>query len=389
VTRAAPPPLALPPDPPAAARRRVLPPPAAGRGRAWPAALASVALHGAVLGGVLLLLPEMLKPPEGEQGVEMVWQEVAEDSLALSDAAGAPLAPPSVEGPAAPEATPSPEVPPPPQPSPVAEPVPERPPTPAPPLPQVARVAPPPPQVPRVVPPPVAAPRAVPPPPVAPVPVPAPAPQVAEAPPAPPETPAELAPPPPESSPPEPRLAEAPPPEQPAQPPAPATEAPTEQAEALPPPPPPMPMPAPMPSIRTAELRPPPARPAAQPMRPMPGVAPLGPPGEGERQAALVGASRATGAVVPPGLLDGVRNAQPEYPSASRLRGEQGVVALVLKVSADGHVTGVEIGRTSGFPQLDEAARKAAQRWRFRPASRDGVPVEGTIRTQVHFRLVQ
>jgi protein TonB len=121
----------------------------------------------------------------------------------------------------------------------------------------------------------------------------------------------------------------------------------------------------------------------------MPGLAPLGPRGEGEREVAVAGASRATGAVSPPGLLDGHRNPQPEYPQASRMRGEQGMVGLVLRVAPSGQVTEVEIGRSSGFPQLDEAARRAALRWRFRPALRDGAPVEGTIRTAVHFRLVQ
>jgi protein TonB len=118
-------------------------------------------------------------------------------------------------------------------------------------------------------------------------------------------------------------------------------------------------------------------------------MAPLGQPGQGEQEVALAGASRATGAVVPPGLLDGHRNPQPEYPQASRLRGEQGVVGLVLRVAPSGAVSAVEIGRSSGFPQLDEAAKRAALRWRFRPALRDGAPVEGTIRTAVHFRLVQ
>ncbi|MBY0332462.1 MAG: energy transducer TonB [Acetobacteraceae bacterium] len=124
-------------------------------------------------------------------------------------------------------------------------------------------------------------------------------------------------------------------------------------------------------------------------MRVTPGFGPVAPQGEAEREAVLAGASRVTGAVVPPGLVDGHRNPQPEYPAASRLRGEQGVVGLVLGVSASGQVSSVEIGRSSGFPALDEAAKRAAQRWRFRPAMRDGTPVDGTIRTAVHFRLVQ
>jgi protein TonB len=102
----------------------------------------------------------------------------------------------------------------------------------------------------------------------------------------------------------------------------------------------------------------------------------------------LPGATRVTGAVVPPGLLDGHRNPQPDYPLDSRQRGEQGVVRLILTVAPSGRVTQAIIGQASGFPLLDESARDVALRWRFRPAMRDGVPVEGTIRTAVHFRLL-
>ena len=99
------------------------------------------------------------------------------------------------------------------------------------------------------------------------------------------------------------------------------------------------------------------------------------------------GGSRAAGAVSPPGPLDGVRNPEPEYPLINRERGDQGTVVVRLQVSETGQVTEVEIVRTSGHPGLDEAARKAARRWRYRPALRDGVPIPGNIRTAVHFNL--
>ena len=88
-----------------------------------------------------------------------------------------------------------------------------------------------------------------------------------------------------------------------------------------------------------------------------------------------------------PASLDGVRNPEPEYPLASRQRGEQGVVTVLLRISEAGQVMGVEVVNTSGHPALDESARRAVQRWRFRPATRDGVPVPGSIRTAIHFRL--
>jgi protein TonB len=117
---------------------------------------------------------------------------------------------------------------------------------------------------------------------------------------------------------------------------------------------------------------------AAQEAPPGPAAPPPDAPGAG---------SRATGAVVPPGLLEGVRNPEPEYPFASRQRGDQGVVTVLLRISEAGEVAAVEVIGTSGHPELDDSARRAVRRWRFRPARRDGVAVPGSIRTAVHFRL--
>jgi protein TonB len=210
--------------------------------------------------------------------------------------------------------------------------------------------------------------------------------------------------PPPETPPPEPQQVRSePPPEPPPEPPAPeppAIQPPQPeppQAEAPPPP-----LPEEPPPAAQAELPPPPAEPPPPPRpapRPQastqmaaarqapPAALPAGPPAAAPSAPSAPGGSRATGAVSPPGLLDGVRNPEPEYPLANRQRGEQGVVTVVLRVSEGGQVTEVEVVATSGFPALDDSARKAVQRWRFRPATRDGVPVAGSIRTAIHFRL--
>ena len=82
----------------------------------------------------------------------------------------------------------------------------------------------------------------------------------------------------------------------------------------------------------------------------------------------------------PPGLLEGVRNPEPEYPLVNRQRGDQGVVTVLLRISEAGEVMGVEVVNTSGHPALDDSARRAVQRWRFRPAMRNGVPIPGSIR---------
>ncbi|MBX9748234.1 MAG: energy transducer TonB [Roseococcus sp.] len=90
---------------------------------------------------------------------------------------------------------------------------------------------------------------------------------------------------------------------------------------------------------------------------------------------------------MPPGPDTRYQNAAPSYPEAARLRGEQGTVGLELAVGSDGRVITVTVARSSGSPMLDAAARRAVLEWRFRPATRDGEPVPGTIRTSVHFRL--
>jgi protein TonB len=136
---------------------------------------------------------------------------------------------------------------------------------------------------------------------------------------------------------------------------------------------------------------------AAAPVRPRPAAArraapaepPASAPGDGTAAPGVAGAARAAGAVTPPGPPEGHRNVQPDYPQASRQRGEEGTVWLRLHVAASGAVTQVDIAQSPGHRPLEEAARRAALQWRFRPAMRDGVPVDSTIRTAVHFRLVQ
>ena len=78
---------------------------------------------------------------------------------------------------------------------------------------------------------------------------------------------------------------------------------------------------------------------------------------------------------------------RPDYPKGARQRGEQGEVVLEISVSADGTVGGVSVVSSSGFPELDEAAVRAARRARFTPAKADGRPVASTARLTLSFQL--
>ena len=65
----------------------------------------------------------------------------------------------------------------------------------------------------------------------------------------------------------------------------------------------------------------------------------------------------------------------PRYPIESRRRREQGTVELHVTVAPDGTVRAIEVGQSSGFSRLDEAALDAVRHWRWTPVIRNGIAV--------------
>lgn len=59
-------------------------------------------------------------------------------------------------------------------------------------------------------------------------------------------------------------------------------------------------------------------------------------------------------------------NPSPDYPEGARRRGIQGTVVVRIEVTADGAAGTCSVLTTSGSVQLDDAALRAARRWRFR-----------------------
>ncbi|HEV8630139.1 MAG TPA: TonB family protein [Thermoanaerobaculia bacterium] len=78
---------------------------------------------------------------------------------------------------------------------------------------------------------------------------------------------------------------------------------------------------------------------------------------------------------------------KPDYPSLGRRFKIQGDVVMRLSVDESGRVTHVELVKGLGKGGLDEAAMGAAQKARFRPASRNGVAVASTYVLVMPFRL--
>lgn len=78
----------------------------------------------------------------------------------------------------------------------------------------------------------------------------------------------------------------------------------------------------------------------------------------------------------------------PPYPPQAIRAGETGTVILRATVDVDGTPLEVVIERSSGNRLLDNAARRhVLAKWRFEPATRDGVAVRAIGRVPIEFTL--
>ncbi|MDX9868214.1 MAG: energy transducer TonB [Kiritimatiellia bacterium] len=145
--------------------------------------------------------------------------------------------------------------------------------------------------------------------------------------------------------------------------------------ESLPPQPEPRPLPEPA-RAPVRELPEPEARPAEAEPGPQAEVAEAGIPEQG---------GGAAGQVIAHPTLE--RTIRPVYPIGARRRGEEGTVILDVTVGPDGRAVAVTRVASSGFPELDRAAERAAAQARFRPGTRDGKPVASAARLTLIFRL--
>ena len=99
---------------------------------------------------------------------------------------------------------------------------------------------------------------------------------------------------------------------------------------------------------------------------------------------------RATGvySAVPPGGTqpEEIDRAIPRYPVAARRAGVQGPVVIRGIVRSDGTIDNLEVIKDLPYGLGDEA-RRAVSRWRFRPATYRGEPIDVYYTVTVNFRL--
>jgi periplasmic protein TonB len=145
------------------------------------------------------------------------------------------------------------------------------------------------------------------------------------------------------------------------------------------------------------------AEPQPQPDRPITIIEPLQPIREQwPEQPPLPPSGGGTGGTVekadppPPPVLTGAgfdsrfaRDVQPPYPPALERLEIEGNVTVRVQIGTDGKVTAVELVRTDDPAFFTSTRDWALKRWRFKPATRDGVAVVSWLTKTVQFRIVQ
>ena len=165
-------------------------------------------------------------------------------------------------------------------------------------------------------------------------------------------------------------------------------------------PPPPPPEPLPQPEVR-AKTQPTPLPRETLVITPTPPVVDWTPPpsqpsfpqpGTGDGPGAG-GATVEPVKPVPP-VLTGIEvdpryaaNFQPIYPPAEQRAGRDGVVTLRVLVGVDGRVVRAEQVMATSEDFWRVTLRHALSRWRFKPATRDGIPYEAWRTMTVRFTL--
>ncbi|MGH7942414.1 MAG: energy transducer TonB [Limisphaerales bacterium] len=86
---------------------------------------------------------------------------------------------------------------------------------------------------------------------------------------------------------------------------------------------------------------------------------------------------------------DYLKNPPPDYPAVARRRHEQGVVLLIVGVTAEGRVSRVAIKMSSGFKRLDDAALKAVRKWDFEPARSGPLALASEVEVPIRFELAE
>ncbi|HQW19398.1 MAG TPA: TonB family protein [Rhodocyclaceae bacterium] len=87
-------------------------------------------------------------------------------------------------------------------------------------------------------------------------------------------------------------------------------------------------------------------------------------------------------------VIDAARSCEkPEYPAASRRMEEEGTVVLRFLIDVDGRVLDSRIEKSSSYDRLDQAARVALSKCKFKAGTVDGKPEQSWANLKYTWRL--
>lgn len=91
--------------------------------------------------------------------------------------------------------------------------------------------------------------------------------------------------------------------------------------------------------------------------------------------------------VQPPTPAVLIRSVNPRYPPQAQRARTQGYVVLTFTVTAEGRTSNIRVTDSQPRHLFDRAAIDAVERWEFKPATRNGEPVESVVTNRINFRL--
>ena len=77
----------------------------------------------------------------------------------------------------------------------------------------------------------------------------------------------------------------------------------------------------------------------------------------------------------------------PVYPMSARLKGIEGWVTVRFVVNEDGRVSNIKIIKSHPKGIFDDSVISCVSKWRFRPATVEGIKVKTLVETTIHFKL--
>lgn len=82
-----------------------------------------------------------------------------------------------------------------------------------------------------------------------------------------------------------------------------------------------------------------------------------------------------------------IKSVSPRYPIQAKRTNQEGTVVVGYTIGTDGSVTDVKVVSSQPRHIFDREAMDAVERWKFKPAMRDGVAVESTGERRIEFKL--